>query len=248
MNVEIEWSNSIYASKVEGAVRRIEVEKVQCAMNRMKIRKASGPSGVVIELFRAGGDTCLKSLTNIFNDILFKDKLPEEWMLSSLIPIFKGKGDPLNPNSYRGIKLLQHAFKLYEKVLDGRLREVVDIDKMQYEFMPGRATVDAVFVLRRLSEKFRAKIKKLFFIFVNMEKAFEWEPREVICFALKQESVPEYLVNGVMSLYKGSKTVVSVDGETIKFIFCESWCPSRVCFESTFIYHGNGCSDRRCEG
>ena len=72
----------------------------------------------------------MKSLTNIFNDILFKDKLPKEWMLSSLVPIFKGKGDPLNPNSYRGIKLLEYAFKLYEKVLDGRLREVVDMDKM----------------------------------------------------------------------------------------------------------------------
>ena len=78
-------------------------------------------------------------------------------MLSSLVSTFKGKGDPLNPNSYRGIKLLEHAFKSYEKVLDGRLREVVDIDKMQYGFMPGRGTVDAMFVLKRLSEKFRAK-------------------------------------------------------------------------------------------
>ena len=79
-------------------------------------------------MFKADGEKCLKSLTNIFNDILFKDKLPEEWMLSSLVSTFKGKGDPLNPNSYRGIKLLEHAFKPYEKVLDGRLREVVDID------------------------------------------------------------------------------------------------------------------------
>ena len=61
----------------------------------------------------------LKSLRNIFNGILFKDKLPEEWMLSSLVPIFKGKGNPINPNSYRGIKILEHAFKLYKKVLDG---------------------------------------------------------------------------------------------------------------------------------
>ena len=149
MKIEIEWSDSIDASKAEGAVRRTEGEEVRCAMNRMKISKASGPSGIVIELFKAGGDKCLKSLTNIVNDILFKDKLPEEWMLSSLVPIFKGRGDPLNPNTDRGVKLLEHAFKLYE-VLDGRLREVVDIDKMQYRFMPGRGTVDAGVVLRRL--------------------------------------------------------------------------------------------------
>ena len=169
INVDNEWSDSIDACKVEGAVRRIEVEEVRCAMNRMKIGKASGPSGVALEMFRAGGDNCLKSLINIFNDILFNNKLSEEWMLSSLVPIFKGKGDPLNPNSYRGINLLENAFTLYEKILDGRLREVVDIDKMQYGFMPGRGTVDAVSVLRRVTEKFRAK-NKLFFVFVDLER------------------------------------------------------------------------------
>ena len=70
-------------------------------------------------------------------------------MLTSLVPIFKGKGDPLNPNSYRRINVLEHAFKLYEKILDG--------------YMPGRGTVDAVFVLRRLTE---------IFISVDLEKAF----------------------------------------------------------------------------
>ena len=33
--------------------------------------------------------------------------------------------------------LLEHAFKLYEKIMDGRLRKVVDIDKIQYGVMPG---------------------------------------------------------------------------------------------------------------
>ena len=61
MNVGNEWSDSIDASKVEGAVRRIEVEEVRCAMNCMKIGKARGPSGAAIELFKAGGDKCLKS-------------------------------------------------------------------------------------------------------------------------------------------------------------------------------------------
>ena len=90
-------------------------------------------------------------------------------MLSWLVPTLKGKGDPLDPNSYRGIKLLEHAFNLYEKILDGHLHELVNIDEIQYGL--GR---DAMLVLRRLTEKFRAKNKKLFFVFVEMKKAFDW--------------------------------------------------------------------------
>ena len=76
---------------------------------------------------------------------------------------------------------------------------MVDIDKiMQYGFMSGRGTADAVFVLRRLTEKFRAK--KLYFIFVDLEKAFDRVSREVIQFALRQKGVPEYLGDGVVSL------------------------------------------------
>ena len=79
--------------------------------------------------------------------------------------------------------------------------------------MPGRGTVDAVFVLRRLSEKFRANKKKLFFIFVDLENAFHVDrvPREVICFGLRRKGVPLYLVISVMSLYRSCKTAVSVD-------------------------------------
>ena len=78
--------------------------------------------------------------------------------------------------------------------------------------MPGGGTVNAVFVLRRLSEKFRAR-NKLFFTFVDLEKAFDRVLRKIIRFALRQKGVPEYLVNGAMSLYKDCKTAVSVDGE-----------------------------------
>ena len=54
-------------------MRRIEFEDVQCPMNQMKIGKTNGPFWFAVELFKAGGDKCLKSLGNIFNDILFED-------------------------------------------------------------------------------------------------------------------------------------------------------------------------------
>ena len=55
MNIENQWSDSIDTSELESAVRRTEVEEVQCAMNRIKIGKASGPCGVAIELFKVVG-------------------------------------------------------------------------------------------------------------------------------------------------------------------------------------------------
>ena len=57
------------------------------------------------------------------------------------------------------------------------------------------------------------KIVVIFKIFVDIEKAFDQVPREVICSALSWKGVLEYLVNDIMSLYKDCKTAVSVDGE-----------------------------------
>ena len=45
---------------------------------------------------------------------------------------------------------------------------------------------------------------------------------EVIYLALRRKGVPEYLVNREMSFYKCCKTIFSVDGGAIKFIFYES--------------------------
>ena len=91
-------------------------------------------------------------------------------MFSSLVPIIKGKGDPLNSNSYRGIKLLEHAFELYKKVLDGHWREVVDINRMQYGFMPGRGPVDAVFALRGLVKNSEPKMRNCFLYLLTWKR------------------------------------------------------------------------------
>ena len=56
--------------------------------------------------------------------------MPREWELSTLIPIYKDKGDPMECGSYRAIKLLGHGIKLLERVLERRLRMKVNIDDM----------------------------------------------------------------------------------------------------------------------
>jgi len=59
-----------------------------------------------------------------------------------------------------------------------------------------------------MQEKFRAKGKKLYFGFVDLEKAFDTVPREVIRYAMRKLGVEEWLVSAVISMYTGAKTVV----------------------------------------
>ena len=52
----------------------------------------------------------------------------------------------MNCGMYRGVKLLEHAMKIVEEVIDKRLKKVVMIDDMQFDFMPGKGAIDAVFI------------------------------------------------------------------------------------------------------
>jgi len=55
---------------------------------------------------------------------------------------------------------------------------------------------------------FRVKGKKLYFGFVDLEKAFDRVPREVISSAMRKLGVEEWLVSAVMSMYTGAKSFV----------------------------------------
>ena len=59
-----------------------------------------------------------------------------------------------------------------------------------------------------VQENFRVKGKKLYFGFVDLEKAFDRVPTEVISWAVLKLGVEEWLVSAVMSTYTGVKTVV----------------------------------------
>ena len=60
--------------------------------------------------------------------------------------------------------------------------------------MKGKGTTDAIFVVRQMQQKFRAKRKKLYFGFVDLEKAFDRFPSETIRWAMAKLGVEEWLV------------------------------------------------------
>ena len=68
----------------------------------------------------------------------------------------------------------------YERVVEGLIRQRVEIDEMQCGFMFGCGTTDAIFIVRQLQEKHLAANKPLYMVFIDLEKAFYHVPRDVI--------------------------------------------------------------------
>ena len=208
LNADNDWDRILEADIVEGPYELIGEREVEEAIRNMKVGKAAGPSEIVVEMLETAGSKGVKIMTKICNHIVREGAMPREWELSTLIPIYKGKSDPMECGSYRAIKLLEHGMKVLERVLERRLRMKVNIDDMQFGFMSEKGTVDTIFIVRQLQEKFMEKRKDLFYAFVDLEKAFDRVPRDVVRWALRQLGVEEWLVQTVMVMYEKARTTV----------------------------------------
>ena len=78
--------------------------------------KAAGPTGVVSKMMKAAGGFGSRWMTDLINNIVKEGCIPDDWRKSILVPVYKGKGDPLVCGSYRTIKLLEQPMKVLESV------------------------------------------------------------------------------------------------------------------------------------
>ena len=142
----------------------------------MKSGKAAGPTGIIAEMLKASGEVGIELLRQLGDVVFSTGVIPADWEESTILNLYKGKGGALNRGNYRGLKLTDQVMKVLERVLDSAIRQMVDINKIQYGFVPGRGTTDAIFTVRQMQEKYRAVKKTLYFCFVTLKKNLTGSP------------------------------------------------------------------------
>ena len=142
-----------------GEVPPISVEEIRNQLAMMKGNKACGPDLIHIEVRKKIGEEGLVFLKKELNEMLTSG-IPSSWRLSEVTPLFKGKCSIPDCSNYRGIKPISHTLKQLERTLDQRLRTIVELGNTQFGFFRrGRSTMDPVFALKILHEKYKERQK-----------------------------------------------------------------------------------------
>jgi len=69
------------------------------------------------------------------------------------LALYKQKEDEMHCEHYRGIELEEIGLEVYEKVIERRIRERVELHDLKFGFKPGRFTMDEVFILRQVQRQ-----------------------------------------------------------------------------------------------
>jgi hypothetical protein len=189
-------------------------EEIAKAIKNMADGKAPGFDCITAEELKASGETGIDVLHKLCIKIWNEETFPDDWGKAIITPIFKKK-DKLDCGNYRGISLLSHGGKIFTHILQNRIKRKTEeiLSESQAGFRPGRSTVDQLFSLRQIAEKYLERNKDVFCCYIDFEKAFDSVWQEGIWKALAFFGFPEKIIRLLKALYSTSQSAVRVNGE-----------------------------------
>ena len=216
LDVQIEGNEHLDAPVTKEEVRKITA--------KLKNNKSPGIDGIVNEYIKYGIDKIANVLIAIFNLVLKAGIFPKSWLTGIIKPNYKNKGSKSDANNYRGITLVSCLGKVFSGLLNKRLSDFLEqngvLNESQVGFRSGYSTVDHIFNLNLIINKFLSDGKKLYCACVDYEKAFDTVWRKGLWFKLLNQGIKGRCVKVVVNMYDGIKSLVEKDGKLSEIFPC----------------------------
>ena len=199
---------------VEDVMSEPTVEEITKALQSLKNNKAVGSDGLHGELLKYGGDALVVKMLSFIRKIWRDEKMPTEWEEAVVVTLHK-KGERTLCDNYRGLSLLNVGYKVLTSIIYRRLFPYYEaaIGHYQAGFLPSKSTIDNIFIVRQLFEKYREYNIDSCHIFVDFAQAYDSIHRDSMWNILRFFSVPEKLVRVLKACYNDTRARVRVGGQ-----------------------------------
>lgn len=157
-------------------------------LRKLARRKAPGVDHLRTEMLLPIIQDLAPVLCLLFSLCWMWSTVPTAWCTAQVVPIFKGKGNPLDPGSYRPISLCSVLRKLMELCLyPDLLATAPQLDPVQGGFRANRGTLDSALALHEICKQHTADHhgEPPVLCFLDIKQAYDTVHRPVIWRALE---------------------------------------------------------------
>ena len=219
-----ELSSITHDANNDALNKDISEDEIFLAISQLNAGKSPGPDGICIDILKYISPMIIPYLHQLFNEILTTGIVPESWGESIIVPIHK-KCSRTEPNNYRGISLINATCKIFTYILNNRLYSWCEenklLDESQAGFRQNYSTVDNIFTLMSVTQKYISKRGGRFYcIFIDFSKAFDSIQHAILWDALKRKNINGRFLNVLQSIYRNLKSCIKVDGGLSDFFEC----------------------------
>ena len=193
--------------------------EVEDAIQALKTNKAPGPDGIQAELLKVRCEPLIDLFHKIVSGAWQKSHFPTSWCEATIVPLHK-KGSKAICDNYRPISLTSQTAKIFTRIILQRIRAVSSLVIQEYQagFRPGRSTVDQIFTVRQILEKYLEFGRGLYQLFIDFRQAFDLIWRNGLWHILLHYGIPRNLVDLIKDMYsKFGSRVMTSEGLTDSF-------------------------------
>ena len=179
--------------------------------------KASGPDGVSATMLKATASSIAPAITKLFNKTIQLGQIPNDWKLSSIVPIPKGNAAS-SVSNYRPISLLPILSKLLERhmyyLIVSHLEVHSPIASRQWGFQPKKSTTAALLDTTNTWSLTLDKAKEVCAMFFDLRKAFDSVPHQYLMEKIIATGLNTHIVSWICSYLCNRKQFVVLNGES----------------------------------
>ena len=131
--------------------------------------------------------------------------IPDQWRIATVVLLYK-KGDESLPSDYRPISLLPIGYKVLARMMQKRIQiggVETRIRNTQFGFRPGRSTIQALSMVRRMIDAaYASKTPGLIAVMLDWAKAFDRIRVDSMMAALRRFGLPIPMLEMIAAIYK----------------------------------------------